>query len=262
MTEVNKFQSIDTLPLYDDGIGKVTLYDASHANESEEQRIWTVTTLASIAYGNEEAKNPEALYKRLQELKHESLWEMVRSNHINGGRYIENSMRHNMTHHAFTDEFKQYSTPDEDSKWHKQNIACFRIKAPVFVARQFFRHRAFSYIEMSRRYTKDSKVPFEFYCPKLPEDTDSAWEVSMYYDEVIRVYEQLIDDGLHTQVASRFLPQTTYTEWYMMGEVEGLKNFFTLRCSKHSQEEIRELSIAMLKLLSTNQPELYQKVLP
>ena len=49
MTEENKFQCIDTVPLYDDSIGKCTLYDSSHANESEEQRIWTVTTIAGLA---------------------------------------------------------------------------------------------------------------------------------------------------------------------------------------------------------------------
>lgn len=49
MTEQNLFQPIDTIQLYNDSIGHVTLYDASHSNESEEQRIWTVTTIASLA---------------------------------------------------------------------------------------------------------------------------------------------------------------------------------------------------------------------
>ena len=49
MIEKNKFIPVDTVDLYGDSIGKVTLYDASHTNESEEQRIWTVTTIASLA---------------------------------------------------------------------------------------------------------------------------------------------------------------------------------------------------------------------
>jgi len=76
MTEENLFKKVDTVDLYGDSIGRVDLYDASHANESEEQRIYTVTTTASLAYGNEEAKNPEALYERMKSIKHESLWEM------------------------------------------------------------------------------------------------------------------------------------------------------------------------------------------
>ena len=73
MKEQNLFKPIETIPLYNDNMGKVTLYDASHSNITEEQRLWTVTTIASLCYGNEEAKNPEALYDRLQSIKHESL---------------------------------------------------------------------------------------------------------------------------------------------------------------------------------------------
>lgn len=261
MTEQNKFQPIDTAHIYDDGMGYVSLYDASHSNESEEQRIWTVTTIASLAYGNEEAKNPEALYERMKSIKHESLWEFIRSNHVPFGRTIGASMR-NSTYGGglpFTDVYKEYQTVtvlNEDMKWHKQNIACFRIKVPIFVARQFMRHRSFSYLEMSRRYTKDAKVPFEFWFPKEFHGNKlmfkSQWEQD--YFAMTKQY--------HTQVASRFLPQTTYTEFYMMGEVEGLKNFFTLRCAKEAQEEIREVAMAMLKLIAMYQPELYQKVLP
>lgn len=140
---------------------------------------------------------------------------------------------------------------------HKSNVACFKIKTSIFVARQFMRHRSFSYLEMSRRYTKGSKVPFEFWYPKdYPYDKESQNSLYMF------AYNKAVHDGYETQVASRFLPQTTYTEYYMMGEVEGLRNFFTLRCDKHAQAEIRELSFAMLELLEKHQPELYQNVLP
>ena len=258
MTEQNKFKPVDSLPIYDDGIGKVSLYDASYANESEEQRIWTVTTLASLAYGNDEAKNPEALYKRLQELKHESLWEFIRD----GIEWhsISYSMRGDIDSYAIKSGHQ--TNADE----HKKNIACFRIKVPLFVARQFMRHRSFSYLEMSRRYTKDSKVPFEFWFPK---DFDSAMldnggddYASSLVTTWMNDYERAVNSGYHTQVASRFLPQTTYTEFYMMGEVEGLKNFFGLRLKPSAQDEIRELSMAMLKLIAKHQPELYEKVLP
>lgn len=140
---------------------------------------------------------------------------------------------------------------------HKSNVACFKIKTSIFVARQFMRHRSFSYLEMSRRYTKGSKVPFEFWYPK-----DFPFDKELFSDDLYANYNNVLCQGIETQVASRFLPQTTYTEYYMMGEVEGLRNFFTLRCDKHAQAEIRELSFAMLELLEKHQPELYQKVSP
>lgn len=263
MTELNLFIPRGNIPIYGDGIGRVILYDASRSNASEEQRIWTVTTIASLAYGNEEAKNPEALYERMKSIKHESLWEFIRSNHVSSGRTIEASMRNSNYGGGlpFTDTYKDMQTVtvlNEDRKWHQSNIACFRIKVPIFVARQFMRHRSFSYLEMSRRYTKDAKVPFEFW---FPSDFPEAFKSTMsedFYDDM----QTAINEGYHTQVASRFLPQTTYTEFYIMGEVEGLKNFFKLRLDEHAQEEIREVAEAMLSLLAEYQSELHIKVAP
>jgi thymidylate synthase (FAD) len=243
MLEENKFLPVDSIELYGDSIGRCTLYDASHANESEEQRIWTVTTTASLAYGNESAKNPEALYERMKSIKHESLWEMCRSGQA--PYTIENSMRSQMTD-------MMYHT---DTNQHKQNIACFRIKVPIFVARQFMRHRSFSYLEMSRRYTKGSKVPFEFWFPPYMNGSKIAFNADQLYDELIHA-------GYETQVASRFLPQITYTEFYCMCEEKGLKNFLNLRLDSHAQKEIQDLSFSMLQLLYTHQYELYKKVVP
>lgn len=253
MTEVNLFQPIDTIPLYNDAIGKVTLYDASHANESEEQRIWTVTSIASLAYGNESAKNPEALYERMKSIKHESLWEMIRI-----GSSIYTTIEHSMRNLSLVyDTPKDGYSSKKDVSLHKQNIACFRIKVPIFVARQFMRHRSFSHLEISRRYTKDSKVPFEFW---YPNDFKNKWDTELFSEEASSQMLRLLKEGYHTQVASRFLPQTTYTEFYVMGEVEGLRNFFTLRLDEHAQAEIRECAKAMLQLLKQYQPELYTKV--
>jgi thymidylate synthase (FAD) len=254
MTEQSKFLPVGSIPVYGDGIGVVTLYDASHANETEEQRIHTVTTIASLAYGNEEAKNPEALYERMKSIKHESLWEFIR---IGSGVYttLEHSMRNlNLVY----DTSKEGYSSKKDVQLHKQNIACFRIKVPMFVRAQFMRHRSFSYLEMSRRYTKGSKVPFDFWTPP---------GMLELHDMTYAEYQQQLMDGysedcktMETQVASRFLPQTTYTELYVMGEVEGLRNFFRLRLDSHAQAEIREVAASMLALLKVHQPDLYEKV--
>jgi thymidylate synthase (FAD) len=246
MTEENKFKEVDNIQLYNDSIGYIKLYDASHANESEEQRIWTVTTIASLAYGNESAKNPEALYERMKSIKHESLWEFIRDSYGTCG--INSSMREQQ--HQYTYNYNHRIDT------HKENIACFRIKVPIFVARQFMRHRSFSYLEMSRRYTKGSKVPFEFW---FPEDFPVVTKNHMIRDYLMG-YELLCNDGYETQVASRFLPQTTYTEFYCMAEEEGLRNFLKLRLDSHAQAEIRECAEAMLELLVRHQPELAKKV--
>lgn len=251
MTEVNKFQPVNSINLYGDNIGKVTLYDASHANESEEQRQYTVATISSLAYGNEEAKHPDKLYKKLQQLGHESLAEFIRPCFTGYG--IDDSIRNNQNDILWYER----QTPSLIAE-HKQNIACFRIKVPMFVRAQFMRHRSFSYLEMSRRYTKGAKVPFEFWFPSFMQGEGSAINIA---EEALELYSNMCE-MCETQVASRFLPQTTYTEFYMMGEVEGLKNFFRLRCDSHAQAEIRELANAMLDLLVLHQTELFYKVKP
>jgi thymidylate synthase ThyX len=112
---------------------------------------------------------------------------------------------------------------------------------------------------MSRRYTKGGKIPFEFWFPKrilgkfFTKEQPAMW---------IEEYNNLITIGLETQVASRFLPQTTYTEFYCMAETEGLRNFLNLRMDSHAQAEIRECAEAMLELLVRHQPELAKKVIP
>jgi hypothetical protein len=249
MTEENKFKEVDSIQLYDDNIGYVKLYDASHANESEEQRQYTVANIASLAYGSNESKNPAALYERLKVLHHESCFEFVRDGYGSCG--INSSLR--MQPNPYKDNYSH------DAERHKQNIACFRIKVPIFVARQFMRHRSFSYLEMSRRYTKGSKVPFEFWFPNCMSEEHKAVHISSFeadMDAVIEMY------NLETQVASRFLPQTTYTEFYCMGHSDGLKNYFNLRCDSHAQKEIQDLSFSMLQLLYKHQPELYINVVP
>jgi len=245
MTEENKFKEVGSIQLYNDYIGYVKLYDASHANESEEQRIWAVTTTASLAYGNEEAKNPEALYKRMQAIHHESLWEMIRDGYGSCG--INSSMR--AQQHQYEGNYSHNITS------HKENIACFRIKIPMFVARQFMRHRSFSYLEMSRRYTKGTKVPFEFWYPQNFNGNKAMFEAQWIGDY------KAFSAQYETQVASRFLPQTTYTEFYMMAEAEGLHNFLNLRLDSHAQAETREVAEAMLALLVQHQPELANKVI-
>jgi len=143
-------------------------------------------------------------------------------------------------------------------EYSKQNIACFRIKVPLFVRAQFMRHRSASYLEMSRRYTKGAKVPFEFWMPK---NINPIWATTAIADWNTDI-GRLLAMGYETQVASRFLPQTTYTEFYCMFEAEGLKNFMKLRLDSHSQTEIRVVAEAMLELLRIHQPALYTKVKP
>jgi thymidylate synthase ThyX len=243
----NKFKEVDSIQLYNDYIGYVKLYDASHANESEEQRKYTVANIGALAYGLDVVDNPTALYERLKVLHHESLWEFIVDTYPATG--IANSMRN-----IPLDYDGRYSNRQNIVE-HKENIACFRVKVPIFVARQFMQHRSFSYFEMSRGYTN---APFEFW---FPEDFPTTYK-NLKVRDYLMDYELLCSEGYDTQVASRFLPQTTYTEFYCMADIDGLSNFMRLRLDYSAETPIRECAEAMLELLIQHQPELAKKVIP
>jgi flavin-dependent thymidylate synthase len=193
----------------------------------------------------------------MKSIKHESLWEFIRSG--KEPSYNSSSVVCNTNETKIEGSMRQevdysYTSYQE----HKQNIACFRIKVPIFIARQFMRHRSKSYLEMSRRYTKDSKVPFEWFCDYGSDEANAL--VDAHHKAAYDLYKTLISMGVETQKASRIIGQDVYTEFYVMGEVEGLRNFFKLRLDSHSQDAIRELAEAMLALLKSHQLELANKV--
>ena len=102
----------------------------------------------------------------------------------------------------------------------------FHVNAPLFVARQWMRHRTFSYNEISRRYTSEN---LEFYIPKYyrkqSADNKQAsdgkveenWstvldeEVRIHIEKSVSLYEEMINKGVAREQSRIVLPQTMYT---------------------------------------------------
>ncbi len=261
---------IDQLPLWNAGL--VQLWDFSRANENEESRIEAIATVASICHG----KSPKDAKKLVERLWKEpnglpsSAFEFVRWGY-RGGSDIASSWRNmedliTMENYAALPWVPQ--TMDQFRKEHKWNIATFRLKIPIFLARQVMRHRTFSYQELSRRFVGGQKVPFEFWRPpadELPsEGMDFVWGDG--YDSLhalaIETYTGLLERGVQREVARAVLPQSLYTIFWIQGHVPAWKNYFKLRTDSHAQKEHRQLAKAMLELLKKHQPELYEKVRP
>lgn len=136
----------------------------------------------------------------------------------------------------------------------------FHVKLPIFVARQWIRHRTASVNEYSARY---SKLDREFYIP-APEHL-SAQSTSNRQgrgdrltgteaEEVLRIlkedsarnyanYEQMLDpdegQGLARELARMNLPANVYTQWYWKIDLHNLFHFIRLRNDSHAQYEIR-----------------------
>jgi thymidylate synthase (FAD) len=136
---------------------------------------------------------------------------------------------------------------------------------PIFVARQWIRHRTANVNEYSARY---SIVKDRFYHPtpdnvrkqstsnrqggEEPMDSATAEEFLAYLDRVERDYEQyqrFIDKGVAREIARIALPASVYTEWYWKIDLHNLFHFLSLRMDEHAQQEIRDYANAMFELI-------------
>ncbi len=152
----------------------------------------------------------------------------------------------------------------------------FHVKLPIFVARQWIRHRTANVNEYSGRY---SVMKEEFYTPAdedirfqakdnkqgrsdelVPEeikrklvDTLNASQKQAYEQ-----YSQFVDDGLAREIARINLPLSLYTEWYWKIDLHNLFHFLRLRLDKHAQKEIRDYAEIMAKMVQTVCPMAYE----
>ena len=144
----------------------------------------------------------------------------------------------------------------------------FHICCPIFVARQWMRHRWGSYNEVSARYTQ---VKDEFYIPSQfrGQDTknkqgsvptsslDQKALIKLYEDSVeasYAAYKKLIDAGVAREMARGVLPVCQYTQFYWSVNARSLLNFLSLRTDKHAQREIRVYADAIAKIFQEKMP--------
>jgi thymidylate synthase (FAD) len=156
----------------------------------------------------------------------------------------------------------------------EHNAFRFHIRCPIFVAREWMRHRVGSFNEFSLRYAKatdDFYVPeaedvrsqvgkpgaytFETVSPELAEDTrDALREV---YEHAYSTYERLVEAGVAREVARSVLPVGAYTEFYWTVNARSLMNFVSLRASETAQREIRRYAEAVERFLELHMPITY-----
>jgi thymidylate synthase (FAD) len=132
----------------------------------------------------------------------------------------------------------------------------FHIRAPIYVARQWLRHRTASVNEMSARY---SIIPDEFFLPdELRVQSNARGQggeepfgdggsnllakQKASCDFAFHVYDELIEKGASRELARAHLPQCTFTEFYWKIDLHNLLHFLQLRMDDHAQKEIRDLA--------------------
>jgi thymidylate synthase (FAD) len=136
---------------------------------------------------------------------------------------------------------------------------------PIFIARQWIRHRTANVNEYSARY---SVVRDRFYRPSdnnirqqsitnrqggtQPIDPTTAEEFLKYLDHseaLYTEYEALLEKGVAREQARIGLPLSCYTEWYWKIDLHNLFHFLSLRMDAHAQQEIRDYATAMFQLI-------------
>ena len=150
----------------------------------------------------------------------------------------------------------------------------WRVKLPIFVARQWMRHRTFSYNEFSMRYADPANLadgeqihyytPTEFRAPHTANkqssdgvvltERDLLQEYVWRNNKAIETYRLLVDQGVAKEMARCVLPVACYTEFVVKGNLRNWLHFFELRADSHAQYEIQVYAFAMIELLSERMP--------
>jgi len=163
----------------------------------------------------------------------------------------------------------------------------FHVKLPMFVARQWIRHRTANVNEYSARY---SVLDHEFYLPEpdglaaqsaanrqgrdenlAPEAAEQARsEINELSDTAYALYQRLLNEnqdgetidadrqGLARELARMVLPVNYYTQWYWKTDLHNLLHFLSLRADPHAQYEIRAYADAICDVVAAWVPLVWE----
>lgn len=144
----------------------------------------------------------------------------------------------------------------------------FRIKAPIFVARQLVKHQVgLAWNEVSRRYVD---FPPELYKPETwrgrPKNSKQGSDGEIKLDQTIEysmesamescliTYNTLLEKGVAPEQARMVLPQSMMTEWYWSGTLYAFSRICNLRCKPDTQKETRDVADEINKLCDSKFP--------
>jgi thymidylate synthase (FAD) len=166
---------------------------------------------------------------------------------------------------------ERHGTPFE------HNLLRFHVACPIFVAREWFRHRIGSFNEMSARYTelpdrwwaptrfdlrrrvgKPGRYTYEPFLDAEGEEStlgaQAAHRIDRHGRDSFTLYQQLLKAGVAPEQARAVLPVSTYTEFWWSVNARSLMNFLSLRTAPEAQAEIRAYAVAVEQLWATTMP--------
>jgi thymidylate synthase (FAD) len=156
----------------------------------------------------------------------------------------------------------------------EHNSFRFHIRCPLFVAREWMRHRVGSFNEFSLRYAKATD---DFYVPEAEDVRSQVGKPGAYsfepvsdevaeetreklqavYEHAYATYQELVELGVARELARCALPVGAYTEFYWTINARSLMNFLSLRNAETAQREIRRYAAACEVFLEQKMPVTY-----
>jgi thymidylate synthase (FAD) len=145
----------------------------------------------------------------------------------------------------------------------------FRIKMPIYVAREWFRHGiGFARNEVSRRYVdtvpecynptdireRDQNVKQGSKSSNIQENDIVSQRIKEIQDELVDKYKNLLDLKVAPELARGILPQSMYTEFIETGSLSAYARLCNLRLDPHAQFEIQQYAQAVSDLIQTKFP--------
>ena len=156
----------------------------------------------------------------------------------------------------------------------EHNAFRFHVRCPIFVAREWFRHRIGSFNEFSLRYAKATE---DFYVPEADDVRTQVGKPGAYsfepdepalaertrerlaevYETAYAAYRELVEAGVARELARLTLPVGAYTQFYWTVNARSLMNFVSLRNSEFAQLEIRRYAEAVESFFAERMPVTY-----
>lgn len=153
----------------------------------------------------------------------------------------------------------------------EHNYMKFQVRAPIFVFREWHRHRiGVSINEVSGRYKELETVfylptgrvrtqtgkpgHYKFETASADKEREALGMMIGVYDRAKAAYRELLELGVAKEIARCVLPVATYSEMHWTCNARSLMSFLSLRNSKHAQREIREYAEQMEKMFSKVMP--------
>ena len=153
----------------------------------------------------------------------------------------------------------------------EHNAFRFHVRCPIFVAREWFRHRIGSFNEFSMRYAKASD---DFYVPEADDVRSQVGKPGAYtfepvsdelaeqareelqavYEHAFATYTRLVEAGVARELARAVMPVGAYTQFYWTVNARALMNFVSLRNSEFAQLEIRRYAEAVEAFFAERMP--------